>query len=155
MNRTFSLSGILRRGGMLAAVAAAALLVGGCGGGSASDSAGDSDSAGQHSGSMKSMDPTMSMGSPSAAGAVLTLTGTEYSFAPVAMTAKVGKTTIRFTNKGAMEHDFTIDALDVHITAQPGKTAEATVTLKPGTYKSTCAVPGHSQSGMQGTLTVS
>ena len=54
-----------------------------------------------------------------------------------------------------MEHDFTIDALDVQLTAQPGKTAEATVTLKPGTYKSYCSIAGHRQSGMHGTLTVS
>lgn len=137
--RTFSLSHFLRRARMPAAVAAAVLLASGCGGGSAGPAA----------------EPTTSTGSPSAAGVVLTLTGTEYSFAPSELKASAGKTTIRFTNKGAMEHDFVIRALDVHLVAQPGKTAEVTVTLEPGTYKSTCSVPGHSQSGMQGTLTVS
>lgn len=138
--RTLGLSHILRHAGMPAAVAAAALLTGGCGGG---------DNAGRAAG------PTPSAGPPTAAAVVLALTGTEYSFTPVALTAAAGRTTIRFTNRGAMEHNFAIKALGVKLTAQPGKTAEVTVTLKPGTFKSTCTVPGHAQSGMQGTLTVS
>jgi len=127
---------------MPAAIAAAVLLTGGCGGG---------DTAGPATG------PAPSAGAPAAAGVVLVLalTGTEYSFAPTALKAQAGRTTIRFTNKGAMEHDFTIRALGVKLVAQPGKTAETTLTLEPGTYKTTCSVPGHSQSGMQGTLTVS
>lgn len=137
---------ILRRAGMPAAAAAAVLLVGGCGG----DASGDSGSSGEHSGSMK-----MSTGSPSAAGVVLEVMGTEYEFGPTPLKASAGLTTIRFTNKGAMEHDFSIKTLGVHLNVQPGKTAEATVTLKPGIYKSTCTIPGHAQSGMQATLTVS
>jgi plastocyanin len=131
---------------MPVAVAAVALLVGGCGGG---------ESGSEHSDSMKSMDPTMSMASPSAAGPVLAVTGDVYSFTPKALKASAGKATIRFTNKGVVEHDFVIKALGVKLHAQPGKTVEAVVTLKPGTYKSFCSVPGHLQNGMQGTLTVS
>jgi plastocyanin len=122
------------------AAVAAVLLASGCAGGG---------SAGQAAG------PTSGAGSPAAAGVVLALTGTEYSFTPTALKASAGPTTIRFTNKGAVEHDFTIRSLGVHLTAKPGKSAEATVTLAPGTYKTTCSVAGHSQSGMQGTLTVS
>ena len=142
--RAFSLSHHLRRAGMPAAVAAAVLLVAGCGGGDTTDSA-----AGPAAGS------TTSAGSSAAVGVVLDVTGAEYSFTPKALKASAGPTTIRFTNKGAVEHDFTIEALGVHLTAQPGKTAEATVTLAAGTYKSSCSVPGHVQSGMRGTLTVS
>jgi len=125
---------------MPVAVAAIALLVAGCGGGGRADQA-----AG----------PTPSTGSPAAAGPVLTVTGDVYSFTPKALKASAGKTRIRFTNKGYMEHDFVIKALGVKLHAKPGKTAEATVTLKPGTYPSVCTVPGHLQNGMQGTLTVS
>lgn len=122
------------------AVVSVVLLASGCG-------AGDADPA---------TGPTVtSTGSPAAAGVVLALTGTEYSFSPSAAKASAGKTTIRFTNKGAMEHDYVIKALNVNLVAQPGKTAEVTVILKPGTYQSLCSVPGHSQSGMQGTLIVS
>lgn len=125
---------------MPAAAAAAVLLASGCGGGSSANPVAA---------------PSPATGSPSPVGVVLDLTGTEYTFAPMALTAKAGKTTIRFTNKGALEHDFVIDALKLHVMAKPGKTAEATVTLKPGTYQAHCSVAGHRQSGMQGTLTVS
>jgi plastocyanin len=126
-----------RLGGPLAVVAAA-LLVGGCGGGGGPVAK-----------------PTTTTGSPPAAGVVLNLTGTEYSFDPTSVKASAGRTTIRFTDKGATEHDLSIDALHVHIAAAPGKTAETTLTLTPGTYTFYCTVPGHRQSGMQGTLTVS
>ena len=131
---------IIRRASMPAAVAAAVLLVGGCGG-----AVSEAPKAG----------PPTSTGSPTAAGVVLNVTGSEYSFAPSALKASAGPTTIRFTNGGAMEHDLVIDALNVHLNAKPGETAEATVTLRPGTYEAYCSIPGHSQSGMQGKLTVS
>lgn len=137
--RTLARHHILRRAG-IPAVVAAVLLASGCGAGAADPAAGPA---------------ATSTGSPAAAGVVLDLTGTEYSFSPSAAKASAGKTMIRFTNKGAMEHDFVIKALNVKLVAQPGKTAEVTVVLKPGTYQSHCSVPGHSQSGMQGTLTVS
>lgn len=144
---SFSPSHILRRASMPAVVAAAVLLAGGCGGGGG---AGGGDAmAGHDAGSMTST------GSASAAGVVLDINGSEYAFGPSPLKAAAGLTTIRFTNKGAMEHDFAIKTLGVHLNAQPGKTAEATVTLKPGIYKSTCTIPGHAQSGMQATLTVS
>jgi plastocyanin len=140
---SFSVSDTLRRGSAPVAVAAAVvLLVGGCGG------------AGQAAAPTTSTGSSTSTGSTSVAGVVLNVVGTDFSFAPSMLKASAGKTTIRFTNKGTTEHDFTIDALHVHITAQPGETAEATVTLTPGTYKSYCSVPGHRQSGMQGMLMI-
>jgi plastocyanin len=99
--------------------------------------------------------PATSAPKPTPAGVVLKLTGSEYSFAPSALKASAGLTTIRFTNSGAVDHDFSIDALHIHLTEKPGKTGDATLTLTPGTYTFFCAVPGHRQSGMQGTLTVS
>ena len=134
------LSHILGRARMPAALTAAVFLVGGCGGGG---------STGPAAG------PSKSSGSPAALGVVLTLTGTEYSFGPSTLKASAGRTTIRFANKGAADHDLSIDALGVHLTEKPGKTGEATVTLTPGTYTFYCSVPGHRQSGMQGTLKVS
>lgn len=130
------LSNTLRRAGVLVAVAATVLVVGGCGG------------AGQAK-------VAPGKASTSAAGVVLSVTGAEYAFTPPTLTASAGKATIRFTNKGVVEHDFTIDTLHVKILAKPGKTAEATVTLTAGTYTFYCTIPGHLQSGMQGKLTVS
>lgn len=143
MTRAFGLNDKLWRRSAPAAVAAALLLVGGCGGGGGGDTA------------AKDPAPKPSTTAPAAAGVVLNVSGGEYSFTPSKLKASAGATTIRFKNSGAVEHDFKIDALHVHLVAQPGKTAETTVTLKPGTYKSECSVPGHSQSGMHGTLTVS
>jgi uncharacterized cupredoxin-like copper-binding protein len=148
MMHTLRLKSILPRTAVLVAVAATVLVVGGC-------SNGGTGSAGQLPGSTKSMDPKMSMGSSAAAGAVLNLTATEYSFAPSAPKASAGKTTIRLTDNGAEGHDFTIDALHLHITTTPGKTADAIVILRPGTYTFYCSIPGHLQSGMTGKLTVS
>jgi plastocyanin len=146
MMHAFSLNGIVRRASApMAAAAAAVLLVGGCGG-SDSDGGGSEGQAGG---------PTTSTGTPAAVGVVLDVSGTEYTFAPATLKASAGPTTIRFTNKGVVEHDFVIKALGVKIVAQAGKSAAATVTLAPGTYKTFCSVAGHSQSGMQGTLTVS
>jgi len=127
----------LRRGSATVAVAAVVFVVSGCGGGADKGAA-----------------PAPASKAPAAAGAVLEVTGAEFSFAPATLKASAGKTTIRFTNKGVVEHDFTIDALNIEISAAPGKTAETTVTLAPGTYSSVCTVPGHLQSGMKGTLTV-
>jgi uncharacterized cupredoxin-like copper-binding protein len=122
-------------------IAAAIFALGGCGGNAAADQGTHRAAATQ---------------TPAAAGgAELTVTGTEYSFAPSPLTASAGPTTIRFTNRGATEHDFSIKGLAIHLSAQPGKAAEATVTLKPGTYLVYCSVPGHRESGMQGKLTVS
>jgi plastocyanin len=138
---------VRQRASMSAAAAAAVLLIAGCGGGAAS--APDPDApAGAGAG------PTAS-GAQAPAGAVLEVTGKEFSFAPAPLKAAAGKTTIRFTNSGIMEHDLSIDALKVKIKAAAGKTGEAVVILKPGTYKTTCSVPGHIQSGMVGTLKVS
>ena len=130
----------IRRAGVPAAVAAALLLVAGCGG---AGNAGPEPV------------PTASSASSSPTGAVVDLTGREYSFAPSTLKVSAGRTTFRFTNQGATDHDFRIDALHIHLDARPGETAEATVTLKPGTYESYCSVPGHRQSGMHGTVTVS
>ena len=140
MVRTCGPLDILRRGSVQAVIAVAVLLVAGCGGASSS--------------AQKAAGPATSV-TPSAAGVVLKITGNEYSFAPSALKASAGLTTIRFTNGGAVDHDFSIDALKIHLVEKPGKTGEATLTLKPGTYTFFCAVPGHRQSGMQGTLTVS
>lgn len=137
---------ISRRAGMSAAAAAALLLVAGCGGGGGAVSTPDADAP-------VGAAPAASQAA-AASGAVLEVTGKEFSFAPEPLKAAAGKTTIRFTNSGIMEHDWTIDALKVKIVAAAGKSAEAAVTLKPGTYKTTCTVPGHIQSGMVGTLTV-
>ena len=129
----------IRRTAAPAALVAVALLVASCGGGgeSAAPKAGKAPAA------------------AAAAGDVLEFTGTEYALAQPKPNVSAGSTTIRFVNKGLVEHDITIDDLKVQIVAKPGKTAEASATLKAGTYETYCSIPGHKESGMKGTLTVS
>ena len=71
--------------------------------------------------------------------------------------AKAGKDTIDFTNKAPTPHDVVIAQGSTVLGKTPvitGKTAKASVTLKPGKYVFYCSVPGHRQAGMQGVLTV-
>jgi plastocyanin len=74
------------------------------------------------------------------------------------LAAKAGKVSIAFANSSPVAHNVTIES-------SSGESAGATptfqggaktlsVTLKAGTYKFYCSVPGHRQAGMEGTLTV-
>jgi plastocyanin/mono/diheme cytochrome c family protein len=82
----------------------------------------------------------------------------QLAFVQKTLAAKAGKVTFDFTNKAPVDHNFAIKGNGVHAgpsaTINGGKTAKLTVTLKPGTYEYYCAVPGHEQAGMKGTLTV-
>ncbi len=87
----------------------------------------------------------------------LHITATEFSFTPKTFQVAAGqKVTVMLENKGAIEHDLSIDGTSFKIVAKPGQTASGTFTLdKPGTYEVICAIPGHKDAGMKGTLTVS
>jgi uncharacterized cupredoxin-like copper-binding protein len=74
------------------------------------------------------------------------------------LSAKAGKVTIDMTNASPIEHDVAI-AQGSNVVGQTpvftGGSKSVTLSLKPGTYKFYCTVPGHRQAGMEGTLTVS
>jgi uncharacterized cupredoxin-like copper-binding protein len=74
------------------------------------------------------------------------------------LTAKAGKVTVDFSNPAPLAHDVTIESSSgASVGATPtftGGSKNLTVTLKAGTYKFFCSVPGHRQAGMEGTLTV-
>jgi plastocyanin len=92
-------------------------------------------------------------------------------FDKTTLSAKAGKITIAFTNNSTTLHNIAIrSGPKCHVdTKCAGLTAldigstdpfirghrTLTVTLKPGTYRFFCGVPGHEAGGMQGTLTVS
>lgn len=63
-------------------------------------------------------------------------------------------TELHFVNQGAAVHDFTIDALEIHVTLNPGEEGSVTVNAPAGEYEYYCSVPGHKDAGMVGTLTV-
>ncbi|HEY7031058.1 MAG TPA: cupredoxin domain-containing protein [Thermomicrobiales bacterium] len=63
--------------------------------------------------------------------------------------------TVNLVNKGASIHNFNIDQLNVHSgDIQPGQTGSVTINAPAGDYQYYCAVPGHKEAGMVGTLHV-
>ena len=74
------------------------------------------------------------------------------------LTASAGKVSIAFANMSPLEHNVTIEsASHAVVGATPtfkGESKTLNVTLKPGTYKFYCSIPGHRTAGMEGTLVV-
>jgi len=106
-----------------------------------------------------------------AGGANLSISGRDIAFVETAVTADAGKPlTVNFKNTGALEHSLIFDlppandkAGDVGVPAGwangQGVAAGQSATLSlpglpAGQYRYYCAVPGHSEAGMVGTLTV-
>lgn len=58
-------------------------------------------------------------------------------------------------NEDVLAHSFDVDELDLHIAMPANDSAERSLTItQSGTYTFYCAVPGHRQAGMVGTLIV-
>lgn len=84
------------------------------------------------------------------------LVATEYEFSPSSLTAAAGSVTVHLENQGAIEHDFTIEGMDeISVHADPGQSASYDYELDAGTYTFYCSIPGHRETGMEGTLEVS
>jgi len=80
------------------------------------------------------------------------------AFTQKTRTALPGKDRFVFHNISSMPHNLAIKGhgktYGPTATISNGKTATLTATLKAGTFTFYCAVPGHEQAGMKGTLTV-
>lgn len=100
-------------------------------------------------------EPDGDAGGDGGGGDAITVVATEYAFDPPDVSIEADTaTTIALDNQGIIEHDWTIDELDVHIVTNAGETAEATLTAAAGTYEVYCSVPGHRDQGMEGVVTV-
>lgn len=79
-------------------------------------------------------------------------------FEPTSLTARAGPITIDYTNPSPVPHNIAVESgsetLGEGATVTDGDTSTAEVELEPGDYVFFCAVPGHRESGMEGTLTV-
>ncbi len=97
-----------------------------------------------------------SAATPKPAPVETTLEANEFAFTPKEIKAVVGSTVkITVTNKGTLEHDFTIESLNVKVAAAVGKTVSGTTgVLAAGTYDFFCSVAGHKEAGMAGKLVV-
>ena len=92
-------------------------------------------------------------------GGSLTLTADpsgEISFDQTELTVPAGEVTIELVNESGIPHNVEVEGNGVEElseTITEGST-ELTLTLEAGEYEFYCAVPGHREGGMEGTLTV-
>lgn len=90
-----------------------------------------------------------------AAGGAASVELTEFAITPASVQVPAGGS-LRVTNAGSTVHDVTVRDTDV-ATAQlaAGESEELDLSsLEPGDYEIFCSIPGHADSGMTGTLTV-
>ncbi|HET7726916.1 MAG TPA: cupredoxin domain-containing protein [Candidatus Limnocylindrales bacterium] len=78
------------------------------------------------------------------------------SFAPATYAIASGEVLGLFVeNRDSIGHSFDIDALDIHVPLPPNSTvAVAVQPVGPGQLAFYCAVPGHAEAGMTGTIDV-
>jgi len=78
------------------------------------------------------------------------------AFDQTELTAAAGEVTIELVNDSGISHNVEVEGNgieEVSETISEGST-ELTVTLDAGEYEFYCAIPGHREAGMEGTLTV-
>lgn len=63
-------------------------------------------------------------------------------------------TTITLVNNGAVLHNFSIPDLNISVDVEAGATQTVEINAPAGTYAYNCDIPGHTEAGMTGTLTV-
>lgn len=79
--------------------------------------------------------------------------GGALAFDQTELTAPAGEVTIHLTNDAQIPHNVEVEGAGVSETVT-GADTSLDVTLEPGEYVFFCAVPGHREGGMEGTLTV-
>ena len=144
----------------LAVLLAGALALGGCGSSKSTSTAESTPATTAQSTATTASTQTSSTAAPSATTA-LSLEANpqgQLNYNTSSLTAKAGKVTIDFKNMSPLGHNVTVESpgggtLGATETFQ-GASKKLTLTLKPGTYKFYCSVPGHRQAGMEGTLVV-
>ena len=142
----------------LAALAAAALVVAGCG----SSKSKTSESTAAPAAPATTSTTSTSAAAPAAGGntklALAANPSGELKFDKTSLTAKPGTVAIDFTNSSPLPHNVTVASSSGSVVNETptfqGGSKTVTMTLKAGTYKFYCSVPGHRQAGMEGTLTV-
>jgi uncharacterized cupredoxin-like copper-binding protein len=91
--------------------------------------------------------------------AVIEVTLADFAITPKAVAVPAGPVRFEVVNRGVVEHDFHIPALEGrHAHAQrllkPGERRTFAYTVRPGTYEVVCTIPGHREAGMVASLEV-
>jgi plastocyanin len=133
----------MRRVVILPAAVLAAAVLAACG--SSSSSKGGSSSGGS------STQSSSTTGAPTTGGAAVDLSAKDFAFAPTSLSVPSGGGTVKFTNTGSVEHNFTVDGKGISKDAEAGATATVKVDLPAGTYAFHCK---YHPTQMKGTLTV-
>ncbi len=143
------------------ALAAGLIALAGCGSSSSTTSSSASTPASSAPAVTTSSSATSSTPAPATSGGALSLAANaegQLKFDTTSLTAKAGKVSIAFTNASSLEHNLTVASSSGQVVGTTptfsGGSKNVSLTLKPGTYKFYCSVPGHRQAGMEGTLTV-
>lgn len=106
-----------------------------------------------------------------AADADVSVAATEYQFSPSTWSADAGSFSVAFANEGTVEHEWAVIKLGEDITSEAefaedkvlleieavpaGESTTEEITIdEAGTYQVICALDGHFDQGMEGTLTV-
>jgi plastocyanin len=82
--------------------------------------------------------------------------GGALAFDQTELTAPAGEVTIHLTNDAQIPHNVEVEGNGVEEVSDTvtGADTSLAVTLEPGEYVFYCAVPGHREGGMEGTLTI-
>ena len=84
----------------------------------------------------------------------LVISATNARYSTTTLTADAGTVTVDFTNNDLFWHTFTVPALGVDLRAPVKGQRRVSFHAAPGTYEFFCAIPGHKQIGMRGTLVI-
>lgn len=140
------------------AATAALLLVAGCGGGGSDSGAKTGTTPATQAATGSATDSSAGAAPDRAAAGAIRVALAEYHFTPGTIKAKAGPVTLSLVNQGVVPHDLVVmlpSGAKKSAQITPGATTTFDVgDLKPGTYKIHCDLPGHTESGMVGTLVV-
>ena len=84
----------------------------------------------------------------------LVVWGASTARAETEIATTAGEVTVTLENKDLFWHTFTIEELGVDLRVPIGAELPVTFEAPPGEYEFICAIPGHTEAGMHGTLTV-
>jgi uncharacterized cupredoxin-like copper-binding protein len=97
-----------------------------------------------------------SKATPGAGGGTASVELSEFALTPAALTVPTGGS-LEVTNAGTAAHNLTVSGTDIassDLAAGESETLDLS-SLDPGEYEVICAIPGHADAGMRGTLTIS
>ena len=87
-------------------------------------------------------------------GKAIVISATNARFSVSTLTADHGTVTVDFTNNDLFWHTFTVPALGVDIRTPVKGHNRVSFNAPAGSYEFFCAIPGHKQIGMRGTLVI-